>query len=218
VKAQINLAKDYPRTNHRAQIELPKLNLHYVGSEACKGCHAAEFDKWAKHQHSHAMDTLEQKAKRPELRQYDGECVRCHSVGFEYKTGYADEKLTPHLKHVGCESCHGPGSGHAADPKNAPLLALLSPWKQKEAPKLPDLAFMDKMAKMDLFERGKVAMPAAQLQLINGVSTTCMKCHDHENDPHFDLYKYWPKVHHSGLAPPGGWPAVPPKPDGSPKK
>ena len=30
-------------------------------------------------------------------------------------------------------------------------------------------------------------------------------------DPHFDLYKSWQKVDHSGLAPAGGWPAVAPK-------
>jgi hypothetical protein len=38
-----------------------------------------------------------------------------------------------------------------------------------------------------------------------------MKCHDNEADPHFDLYKAWQKVDHTGLAPPGGWPAVAPK-------
>jgi hypothetical protein len=25
----------------------------------------------------------------------------------------------------------------------------------------------------------------------------CAKCHDHENDPHFDLYTYWPKIFHT---------------------
>jgi hypothetical protein len=201
VKETIDLAKDYPRTPHRAQIEAgllkPAVQLSYVGSEACKRCHAAEHAKWAKSGHSHALDTLETKAKRPGLRHLDGECVRCHTVGFEHNTGYADAKLTPHLSHVGCESCHGPGSGHSANPKDKDLLRLQSPWKQQGADKLPDLAFMEKMAKTDPFERGKVAIPPAQLQLINAVSATCMKCHDQENDPHFDLYKYWPKVEHA---------------------
>ena len=218
VKAEISLAKDYPRTPHPAQIHAaglqPKVALHYVGSDACKACHAAEYDQWSKQQkHSHAMDALEKLAKRPSLRQYDGECVKCHVVGFEHQTGYADEKLTPQLKHVGCESCHGPGSGHAATPKDKKLTELLSLWKQgiPANTKMPDKAFMEEMAKLGPDERGKKAIQPADQLLINRVSGACMKCHDQDNDPHFDIYKYWPKVGHSGLAPAGGWPAVAPK-------
>ena len=70
---------------------------------------------------------------------------------------------------------------------------------------------MEKMAKMDPAERGKVEIAPAQQLLFNGVSRTCTQCHDNEADPHFDLYKYWSKIAHTGLAPPGGRPAVPPK-------
>jgi hypothetical protein len=215
-----NLLPQYPRTPHPAQIHAkafkPPVNLTYVGTDACKACHAAEFKVWKGAGHSHAMNTLEKVAKRPGLRNFDGECVRCHTVGFDHDTGYVDNAKTPLLRDVGCESCHGPGSGHVADPKNQNLLALLSPWKQPGAPgappvKLPNLKFMEDMAKTDPFERGKVPIAPAQQQVINAVSNTCTKCHDHESDPHFDLYKYWSKIHHSGLAPPGGWPAVPPK-------
>ena len=72
--------------------------------------------------------------------------------------------------------------------------------------KLPDAAFMEKMAKLGPEERGKEAIvPVTQL-LINRVGTTCMNCHDHDSDPNFDLYKYWGKINHSGLAPKEGWP------------
>ncbi len=220
VKADALLGK-YPRTPHPAQIFAgglkPPANLTYVGTDACAGCHVAEHKQWTAASHSHAMDTLEKVAKRPSLRQYDPECVRCHTVGFEYQGGYVDEKKSAHLRHVGCESCHGPGSGHVGAPKNVDFLAWMSPWKQPGAGpgaapiKLPDLAFMDKMAKTDPFERGKVPIAPAQQQVINAVSNVCTKCHDHEADPHFDLYKNWPKLAHTGLAPVGGWPAVPPK-------
>lgn len=218
VKAEVRLGKDYPRTPHPAQIHAkeelkPSVALHYVGSDACKACHAAEFAQWSKAKHSHALEALEKVAKRPNLRQFDGECVKCHTVGFEHNTGYQDEKATPHLKHVGCESCHGPGSGHVADPKNKQLTELLALWKQgiPGAVKMPDKAFMEKMAKLAPEERGKQAMqPAVQL-LVNRVSAGCVKCHDQDADPHFDIYKYWAEIGHSGLAPPGGWPAVAPK-------
>ncbi len=209
------LLGDFPRVPHPAQIQAaglkPAVKLTYVGTDACAACHVAEHKTWKAASHSHAMDTLEKVAKRPSLRQFDGECVRCHTVGFDYQTGYQDDAKSAHLRHVGCETCHGPGSGHVAAPNNKALLALMSSWKQPGAAKLPDLKFMEKMAKMDPAERGKVEIVPAQQLLFNGVSRTCTQCHDNEADPHFDLYKYWSKIAHTGLAPPGGWPAVPPK-------
>ena len=70
------------------------------------------------------------------------------------------------------------------------------------------------MAETQLEDRGKIAIQPADQLMINLVSGMCAKCHDPDNDPHFDLFTYWPKVNHSGLAPPGGWPAVPPKSSG----
>jgi len=188
---------DVPRVPHPAQILQPKLNLTYIGSAKCQNCHAAEFVKWQGTPHSGAFNALEKIAKRPGLRQFDGECIVCHTVGFGYKTGYEDEKKTPQLMHVGCESCHGPGSGHAADTKNNALLALQAPWQQKPGDRLPDLAFMNKMASLNGIQRGQEKIAPAQLLLINKASEMCMRCHNHENDPNFDLYTYWPKIHHT---------------------
>ena len=217
-----NFLPEYPRVPHPAQIQAagltPPMKLSYVGTQNCTGCHAAEFARWKQVPHSHAMNTLEHVAKRPSLRQFDGECVKCHTVGFAYQTGYVNEKKTPLLRDVGCENCHGPGSGHVAQPKNKALLAYMSPWKQAGAAKLPDAAFMKKMADTPDFERGRIPIAPAQQILIRGVEGTCMKCHDSEADPHFDLYKNWPKIDHSGLAPKGGWPVVPPKPSAQPKQ
>jgi hypothetical protein len=211
-----NLLTQYPRVPHPAQIQAkglkPPVALEYVGSNACRACHIAEFGIWSKTPHGSAMEALEKKATRPTLRQYDPECVRCHTVGFEYQTGYQDEKKTPNLKHVGCESCHGPGSGHINNPRDKALHEYLSPWKQTAAGvfNLPALDFMKKMADTPLPERGKVAIAPAQQLLITRVEGTCMKCHDGENDPHFDLYKYWPKVAH-GAPPAAAPPVAPPK-------
>jgi len=220
------LLPEYPRVMHPAQIQAagfaPPIKLTYVGTEACAACHVGEFNKWKTVPHSNAMNTLVNVAKRPSLRQFDGECVKCHSVGFEYQSGYMDpkgnQKLMPLLVNVGCENCHGPGSGHVAAPKNKALLALMSPWKQPGVDKLPNAAFMKEMADTPVPERGKKVIAPAQQILINRVEGMCMKCHDHDADPHFDLYKNWAKIDHSGLAPKGGWPAVPPKPAAPPQK
>lgn len=199
VKSRNLLAKVAQRP-HGDQIRMKDLNLSYVGSDRCMGCHAGEHAKWAAHPHSHALDTLHTKAKRPGFRYLDGECVACHTVGFGYATGFQSEDKTPALKHVGCESCHGPGSGHMSSPRNRELLALMSPWKQDAADKLPDAATMRRIADLNPAERGTVQLTVAQQRTINAVSKTCMGCHDSENDPHFDLFKYWPKVDHSNLA------------------
>src|SRR5262249_19309624 len=125
VKRDNYLAK-YPRQKHPVQLAFP--NATYVGSTKCKSCHKDAYQVWEKPGHSHAFAALEQ-AKRPALRQYDGECVVCHVVGFQYDGGFRDEKQTAFLKHVGCESCHGPGSEHIKNKNNPQLHALMNPWK-----------------------------------------------------------------------------------------
>lgn len=199
---------DAPRGLHHAQNVDPK--LHFVGSEACKACHAAEHLNWSKTHHGHALDTLEKVAKRPSLRNFDPECVRCHTVGFDYRTGFENEKKTPKLKHVGCENCHGPGSGHVDDPKNRKHLDLLSPWKVKPGDKLP-VALIKKLAETKSVDRGKIAIPPLEQRMMNMTAGVCAKCHDPDNDPHFDFPTYWLKVNHTGLAPAGGWPGGAPK-------
>ena len=86
--------------------------------------HEPAYDVWEKSKHAHAYEALV-KATRPALRQYDGECIVCHTVGFAYESGFKNERATPHLKNVGCESCHGPASEHVKDPKQAQSICSL---------------------------------------------------------------------------------------------
>jgi len=188
------------QTQHASHVAHPAANLRYIGAEACAKCHAAEYAVWSKSKHSHAYEALEKYAKRPSNRQFDGECLVCHTTGMEFQTGFTDLTKTPNLKNNGCENCHGPGSGHAANPNDKALLASLSKqWKTKPTDRLPSPETMLAIAKLPKQDRGKIKLTADQTAVIDNVYSLCTKCHDTENDPKFDIYEYMPKVYHSNL-------------------
>jgi hypothetical protein len=151
------------------------VEVTYVGSEKCKRCHDTAYDIWKKTPHSHAYQTLVD-AKRPSNRQYDPECVVCHTVGFGKVSGFVTDQKTPHLKDVGCESCHGPCSVHVLNPNNAEWHKRINPWKYiTDAKKREDVT--------DQF---------------------CQKCHDTENDVnwiHGGFKRNWPKIAHPNPKP-----------------
>ncbi len=160
-----NYLKEYGQSKHilQAMDAVPGLRNPgdgmptYIGSEACGKCHDHAYDVWKESKHSHAYQTLVN-AKHPSLRQYDGECIVCHTVGFGYKTGFANEKDTPKLVNVGCESCHGPGSLHAKNPEN-------QQWR-------------DRMNYPWLDARKKGNVQAKNL----AIEKFCVTCHDIDND------------------------------------
>jgi hypothetical protein len=80
----------------------------YVGSAACRPCHAPAYDFWTKTKHGRAWATLEDQGKH-----FDLTCIGCHSVGYQKPGGYCRLDDIGVLKDVGCEMCHGPGSLHA---------------------------------------------------------------------------------------------------------
>ncbi|MGD8499631.1 MAG: cytochrome c family protein [Phycisphaerales bacterium] len=110
-----NLLEKHPR------FRLPN-GLQYSGSRSCKPCHTYEYEKWSGNAHGRAFATLERVGS-----QFDPECVVCHVVGMDYESGFISQEQTGHLKNVGCENCHGPGSEHIktagatelAEPKSA---------------------------------------------------------------------------------------------------
>ena len=194
------LAKAVKKQGEHVASVQTKTELKYVGVQACAKCHAAEAKKWGETKHAHAYEALEKEAKRPSLRQFDPECVTCHSTGFEYKTGFQSAALTKELLHNACENCHGPGSGHAEKPNDKELLKRLAPWKLNKDDKLPDLKTLEKIAAVPEGERGKVEIDTRHKRLVTAIGgTVCMRCHDGDNDPKFDVWTYLPKVYHSGL-------------------
>jgi hypothetical protein len=195
------LLEDYARKNqerkfmaqflrgpHKTQRLLEgKVEVKYVGSERCADCHGHADMVW--HQahdgksHSHAYQTLVD-AKNPGLRQFDGECVQCHTVGFRHDWGYNDPRYTlpntapnvarikDKLRDVGCESCHGPASMHVNNPNNTDYYPLINEFAARHNPKLQE---------------------AVRLRRIDDF---CQKCHDIENDVHWNFAQKWAKVIH----------------------
>jgi hypothetical protein len=181
----------------------------YAGDAACVHCHAAEAQVYAKTKHAHAYDALEKIAKRPAGRNFDGECIICHTVGYEYQTGYVNPKQTAHLKNVQCESCHGPASLHVAEEqanlKKKPnqqthaMGPLLSPWKTDGKGLMPSLDKLEAYAKESDHARKESLLTKSEYETFLRVYQACARCHDIDNDPHFKLEEYWKKIAHTGL-------------------
>jgi hypothetical protein len=181
----------------------------YAGDAACVDCHKAESQIYAKTKHAQAYHALEVIAKRPAGRNFDGECIICHTVGYEYQTGYVNPKQTAHLKNVQCESCHGPASLHVAEEqanlkKRAnqqvhTMAPLLSPWKVDGKGMMPSLDKLEAYAKESDHARKEALLTKAEYETFLRVYQACARCHDIDNDPHFKLEEYWKKIAHTGM-------------------
>ena len=84
----------------------------FSGAAACQKCHADIDAQWKGTAHAHAFDVL-----TAQSRGYDLDCTPCHTTGFYERGGFERLAVTPDLANVQCESCHGNGSDHVADPK-----------------------------------------------------------------------------------------------------
>jgi Cytochrome c554 and c-prime len=178
------LSRHYAQAKHLSQVLPPVAGVpnpggpddpSYVGSNKCISCHKQAYKVWAGSRHSHAYQTLVD-AQHPSNRQYDPECIVCHTVGFGFRGGFMDEKRTPLLKDVGCESCHGPGSLHVKNHLDPTWQSRMNPWK------LPETATAQDREKMKL-----------------NIDRFCQQCHDIENDVtwiHNGFKTKWPKIAH----------------------
>ncbi len=116
----------------------------YVGSTRCGSCHQSSFKVWERSKHRGSYTDLSAQGHGK-----DPDCVVCHVTGLGSDQGFRDLVKTPDLGYVGCESCHGPGDKHTAnpfgfkmpkigekscrschDPENSPRFQFLTYWSQ----------------------------------------------------------------------------------------
>ncbi|MHC4102651.1 MAG: cytochrome c family protein [Planctomycetota bacterium] len=102
----------------------------YVGTKKCKSCHLDVHKSWEKTKMGTAFETLKPGHAKEAKEKFgfdankdytsDAKCLPCHTTGYGKPGGYvipaADDKRAArkmkNLQGVGCESCHGPGSGY----------------------------------------------------------------------------------------------------------
>ena len=94
----------------------------FVGTKKCKMCHIKQYKSWKKTRMSQAFELLKPgvRADRKKLVGLDPDadytkdetCVPCHVTGYGKPGGFVSVEETPDMAGVGCEVCHGAGSGY----------------------------------------------------------------------------------------------------------
>lgn len=97
---------------------VPAGEASYVGIEGCSKCHASQRKFWDSTSHAAAYATLSSQHK-----EFNLDCVGCHVTGYG-KPGGTTVTHVDGLSAVQCEVCHGPGSKHAAAPKEKGLMQM----------------------------------------------------------------------------------------------
>ncbi len=116
---QLKVAEDFPKHGYAGGAP----GATFIGAEACQSCHPKTYTTWAGTKHADAFKALLDPER---TREFDAECLTCHTTGFEYNGGFRSAALTPLLKGNQCENCHGPASRHAAEPDNTDYRNLLA--------------------------------------------------------------------------------------------
>lgn len=84
----------------------------YVGSTACKDCHAKEYESYSKYsKKAHSSQSVKIMAAKLTPEELKG-CFACHTTGYGQPGGFVSFEQTPEMANAGCEVCHGPGAAH----------------------------------------------------------------------------------------------------------
>lgn len=79
---------------------------NYAWADACKNCHEAVYDAWARTKHARALQRLSGSEQ-------EQACVGCHVTGPKNKIELNGKVVNAGVQ---CESCHGAAAAHVKDP------------------------------------------------------------------------------------------------------
>lgn len=104
--------KKLGETKRAGNAAVDRIESTMSGWQACRSCHPEQTRFWQQTKHAGAWQTLE-KANQ----QFNQDCLICHVTlpTYNIETVLRDNllaALSPELKGVGCEACHGPGKNH----------------------------------------------------------------------------------------------------------
>jgi len=85
-------------------------------SMVCEPCHSEQVEQWKTTDHAKAYETLVKNSK-----QYDPQCLACHTTRFEQPEGFSMKLQQPELVNVGCENCHGFAEVHLSEMEPIPI-------------------------------------------------------------------------------------------------
>ncbi len=115
-----------------------------VGVESCRACHADACRTWDQNGHARAWQTLVD-----HHRQFDSFCQQCHTTGYGLPGGFETVAKSAPRVAVGCESCHGPGAAHAANPEKKTAFAArdqcLTCHDHENSPKFDFAAYWERI-------------------------------------------------------------------------
>jgi hypothetical protein len=162
-----------PKISHPVQLDPEMKDAVFVGASKCKECHPQAHGHWSASQHSHAWENLV-KAGRPiaEVPQKGG-----------------SPKLIGRQFDPDCAKCHVTGFGYKGgyedDVKSVHLFG--NGCENCHGP--------------GSLHAGQPTNPTYRKPMKLSIDETkrtgemCMRCHDLDNDPHFDIAK-WEKIKH----------------------
>ena len=105
-----------------------RYNKNLTGYKTCGQCHELQMKFWLTTSHANAITTLKSKGEED-----NSECIVCHVTQepelFEQvsQNSVFLLNLPKQLQAVGCESCHGAGRIHAANPEEKLMDTVISP-------------------------------------------------------------------------------------------
>jgi Cytochrome c554 and c-prime len=168
-----NYLKEVPKIAHPMQLEDDFKDAVFVGTAKCMQCHVQAHAVWAASNHSRAWENLV-KNGRP-IAEVTQKGAPSKFIGRQYDPE--------------CASCHVTGFGYKGgfeDEVKTPYL-LGNGCENCHGPGSlhagqPGNPLFRKPMVLSMEDKDKVGQ-------------TCMKCHDLDNDPHFDIAK-WDKIKH----------------------